>query len=37
VPQEHDFVKILELYEIDHVGDVGVEVDFGVCEVYSFA
>jgi hypothetical protein len=37
VAQEHDIVEILELYEIHHVGDVSVEVDFGVCEVYSFA
>jgi hypothetical protein len=37
VPQEHDIVEILELHEIDHVGDVSVEVDFGACEVYSFA
>jgi hypothetical protein len=37
VPQEHDIIEILELDEIDHVGDVGLEIDFGTCEVYSFA
>jgi hypothetical protein len=38
VPQEHDVVvEILELYELDHVGDMGFEVDFGACEVHPFA
>jgi hypothetical protein len=37
VPQEHYIAEILELDEIDHVGDVGVEVDFGACEVHRFA
>src|SRR5215208_1909784 len=37
VPQEHDILKILELDEIDHVGDMSIEIDFGSCEVYSFA
>jgi hypothetical protein len=36
VPQEHDIVEVLKLDEIDHVGDMGFEIDFGACEVYSF-
>jgi hypothetical protein len=36
VPQEHDILEILELDKIHHVGDVGFEVDFRACEVYSF-
>jgi hypothetical protein len=37
VPQEHDIVEILKRDEIDHVGDMSFEIDFGACEVYSFA
>jgi hypothetical protein len=37
VPQEHDILEILELDEIYHVGDMSIEIDFGSCEVYSFA
>src|SRR5919112_166120 len=37
VPQEHDFVEILELDEIYRVSYVGVEVDFGAREVHSGA
>jgi hypothetical protein len=37
VPQEHDSLEILERDEIDHVGYVSFEVDFGACEVHPFA
>src|SRR5215203_6495706 len=37
VAEEHDAVEVLELDEVDHVGYVGVEVDFGACEVHPFA
>lgn len=30
-------MEILELYEVNHVGDVSFKVDFGACEVHSFA
>ncbi len=30
-------MEILELYEINHVGDMSFKVDFGACEVHSFA
>src|SRR5215212_3088085 len=37
VSQEHDVVKILELDQVDHVGDVGIEVDLRRGEVHSLA
>jgi hypothetical protein len=34
MPQEHNIVEILKLDEIDHVGDVSFEVNFGACQVH---
>jgi hypothetical protein len=30
-------VEVLELDEINHVSDVGLEVDLGACEMHPFA
>jgi hypothetical protein len=37
VPQKHDFVEILKRDVMYHVCDMSFEIDFGACEVYSFA
>ena len=37
MPEEHDVVEILELYEVNRVGDMRSEVDFGACEVHPLA
>jgi hypothetical protein len=37
VPQEHHFAEVLEPDEVDHVGDVGLEVDLRRGEMHSLA
>jgi hypothetical protein len=37
VAGEHDIVEILEEDEVDHIHDVGLEVDVGAVEVHPFA
>jgi len=34
MPEEHDVVEILELYEVHHVGYVSFQVDLGRGEVH---
>jgi hypothetical protein len=36
VPEQKDVAKVLELDEIDDLGDVGFSVYFGACEVRPF-